>query len=90
MAITVDGRCNLVLIGTAREGLSDVTFEKKRPELGGEGRKPWNAGRESTEGWAKSQCKGPEAGRCLNVHSIVRGRRGCRQMIEGERVAGEV
>lgn len=62
-----------VLIGVAREGLPDVTFEKKDLSLEMKGASHGNAGRGSPASWGKSPCKGPEAGRGLQVCGIVRG-----------------
>lgn len=77
-----------VLIGVAREGFSDVAFEK-RPE-GKEGSKPWECQRKLFQGWENSQCKGPEAREYLYVCGFVRGQGGWSLGMEGEKVVGEV
>ena len=62
-----------VLTGVAKEGLPDVTFEKKDLSLEMKGASHGNAGRGSPAGWGKSSCKGPEVGRGLHVWGIMRG-----------------
>lgn len=60
-----------VLIGVAREGLSDVAFEKRSEE--DEESEPWECWGEKHSRLGEQPVQKPEAGECLYACSTVRG-----------------